>query len=199
MDCGPPGSSVYGFLHRQDNGVDCFSNGVFLTQRLNWVSCIVGTIFTIWATREAQMSLTWSSMEIFESNVSLNSKIREVLSWRSCILMKRLEHRRIQYRRGAKVDRVQFSSVTVVSDSLQPHGLQHTRLPCSSPTLGPCSDLCPLSQWFHPTISSSSPAFNLSQHQSLFQWVSTLHQVAKVLQLQLQHQFFQWIFRADFL
>ena len=74
-------------------------------------------------------------MEIFESNVSLNSKIREVLSLRSCILMKMLEHRRIQYRRGAKVDRVQFSSVTVVSDSLQPHGLQHTVFHCLSFTV----------------------------------------------------------------
>ena len=45
----------------------------------------------------------------------------------------------------------------------------------------------------------SSPALNLSQHQGLFQWVDSLHQVAKVLELQLQHQSFQWIFRNDFL
>ena len=50
----------------------------------------------------------------------------------------------------------------------------------------------------HP-LSSPSPAFNLSQHQGLFQWVSSLHQVAKVLEVQLQYQFFQWIFRTDFL
>ena len=50
----------------------------------------------------------------------------------------------------------------------------------------------------HP-LSSPSPAFNLSQHQSLFQWVSSSHQVTKVLELQLQHQSFQWIFRTDFL
>ena len=43
------------------------------------------------------------------------------------------------------------------------------------------------------------PAFNLSKHQGLFQWVSSSHQVAKVLKLQLQHQSFQWIFRTDFL
>ena len=41
-----------------------------------------------------------------------------------------------------------------MSDSLQPHGLQYTRPPCSSPTPGAYSDSCPLSQWFHPTISS---------------------------------------------
>ena len=51
----------------------------------------------------------------------------------------------------------------------------------------------------HPLSSPSSPAFSLSQHQGLFQWVSSLHQVAKVLEFQLQHQSFQWIFRIDFL
>ena len=49
----------------------------------------------------------------------------------------------------------------------------------------------------HP-LSSPSPTFNFSQHQGLFQWVSS-HQVAKVLELQLQHQFFQWIFWTDLL
>ena len=51
----------------------------------------------------------------------------------------------------------------------------------------------------HPLSSPSPPAFNLSQHQGLFQWVSSLHQVAKVLEFQLQHQSFQWIFRTDLL
>ena len=45
----------------------------------------------------------------------------------------------------------------------------------------------------------SPPAFNLSQHQRLFQWVNYLHQEAKVLELQLQYESFQWIFRVDFL
>ena len=50
------------------------------------------------------------------------------------------------------------------------------------------------------SLSSPSPsAFNCFQHQGLFQWVSSSHQVAKVLELQLQHQSFQWIFRIDFL
>ena len=49
---------------------------------------------------------------------------------------------------------VQFS-LSVVSDSLQPHGLQHARLPCPSPTPTACSNSCPSSQWCHPTISSS--------------------------------------------
>ena len=55
---------------------------------------------------------------------------------------------------------VQFSSVTVVSDSLQPHGLHHARPSCPSPTHGDHSNLCPLSQWCHPTISSSVIPFS---------------------------------------
>ena len=51
----------------------------------------------------------------------------------------------------------------------------------------------------HPLSSPSPPTFSLSQDQGLFQWVSSLHQVAKVLELQLQHQSFQWTFRTDFL
>ena len=52
----------------------------------------------------------------------------------------------------------------------------------------------------HLSLSSPSPpAFNLSQHQGLFKWVSSSHQVAKVLEFQLQHQISQWIFRTDFL
>ena len=64
-------------------------------------------------------------------------------------------------------------SHSVVSDSLWPHGLQHARLPCPSPTPGTCSNPCPLSQWCHPTISSSFIPFysclQSSQHQGLFQ------------------------------
>ena len=51
----------------------------------------------------------------------------------------------------------------------------------------------------HPLPSPSPPALNLSQHQGLFKWVSSSHQVAKVLEFQLQHQSFQWIFRTDLL
>ena len=51
----------------------------------------------------------------------------------------------------------------------------------------------------HPLPSPSHPAFNPSQPQSLFQWVSSSHHVAKLLEFQLQHQSFQWIFRTDIL
>ena len=51
----------------------------------------------------------------------------------------------------------------------------------------------------HPLLPPSPPAFNLSQHQGLFRWLSSLHEVAKVLEFQLQHQSFQWTSRTDFL
>ena len=82
---------------------------------------------------------------------------------------------------------VQFSR-SVVSNSLWLHESQHARPPCPSPTPGVHPDSHPLSQWCHPAISSSSPsppAPNPSQHQSLFQWVNSSHEVAKVLEFQL--------------
>ena len=75
--------------------------------------------------------------------------------------------------------------------SLGPHGLQHSRLPCLSPTPRAYSNSCPSRQWCHPTISSSvipsPPTFNLYQHKGLFEWVSSPHQLAKILEFQLQH------------
>ena len=97
---------------------------------------------------------------------------------------------------------VQFGH-SVVSNCLRPHESQHTRPPCPSPTPGVHSNSYPLSQWCHPTISPSvvpfSSCFNLSQHQGLFKWVSSSHQVAKVLEFQLQHQSFQWTPRTNLL
>ena len=60
---------------------------------------------------------------------------------------------------GNTAHSVQFSP-SVVSNSLQPYGLQHVRLPCSSPTPRACSNSCPLSRWCHPTISSSVVPFS---------------------------------------
>ena len=96
-----------------------------------------------------------------------------------------------------------FSSVTQSCPTLWPHGLQHAWLPCPSPATRACSNSCPSTQWCHPTISSSVVSFASCLKSfpapGLFQWVSSLHQVAKVLELQLQYQPFQWIFRNDFL
>ena len=95
----------------------------------------------------------------------------------------------------------QFSSVQLLShvQFFEMHGLQHTGHPCPSPTPGAYSNSCPSSQWCHPLSFPSPPTFNLSKDWGLIQWVICLLQVAKVLQFQLQHQSFQWIFRTDFL
>ena len=97
---------------------------------------------------------------------------------------------------------VQFSHL-VVSNSLWPHGLQHSRPSCPSPIPGACSNSCPLSWWGHSTISSSIIPFS-SRLQSFpvsgsFPVSHFSHQVAEVLEFQLQHQSFQWIFKTDFL
>ena len=55
---------------------------------------------------------------------------------------------------------LQFSSVTQSCPTLWLHGLQHTRLPCPSPTPRACSNSCPLSRWCHPTVSSSVVPFS---------------------------------------
>ena len=83
---------------------------------------------------------------------------------------------------------VQFSR-SVVSDSLRPLESQHARPPCPSPTSGVHSDSRPSSQWCHPAISSSVVPFSSCpqslQHQSLFQWVNSSHEVARVLEFRL--------------
>ena len=92
---------------------------------------------------------------------------------------------------------VQFSWL-VMSDSWSPHRLQHTRLPYHQLpefALTPVHRVGDAIQSSHLLLSPSPPA----QNQGIFQWVSSSHQVAKVLKLQLQHPSFQWMFRTGFL
>ena len=92
-------------------------------------------------------------------------------------------------------------SHSVVSDSLRPHGQEYARLPCPSLSPRVCSNSCPLSCWCHSTLSSSVIPFSSCLQSfpasGLFQWDGSSHQMAKVLELQFQHQFFQWLFRID--
>ena len=93
-------------------------------------------------------------------------------------------------------------SCSVMSNSLRLYELQQARLLCPSPSPRACSDSCPLSQWCHPTISSSVIPFSscllsFPGSGSDLQWVGSSYQVVKVLELQLQHQSFWWIFRVD--
>ena len=88
---------------------------------------------------------------------------------RSCDQGKNMEWLALEKNQDGKQDSqkeyfIRFSSVqfslSVVSDSLRPHGLQHARPPCPSPTPGVYSNSCPLSRWFHPTISLSVVPFS---------------------------------------
>ena len=133
--------------------------------------------------RDFSYVFPWREMETL-----LNGKSKEHLStilWVFCVCS------------------VQFNC-SVVFDSLWPHGLQHARLPCPSPTPGAYSDslsinsvmpsnhlnlCCPL--LLPPSIFPSIRVFSSE--------VSSSHQVAKVLEFQLQHQSCQWVFRTDFL
>ena len=94
-------------------------------------------------------------------------------------------------------------SCQAVSNSSRPHGLLHDRVPCPSPFPGVCPSSCPPNQWCYLTISSSvalfffclqfSPALGSFPMSRLFPF-----QLAKGLELKLQHQSFQWVFRVDF-
>ena len=101
---------------------------------------------------------------------------------------------------NVKIRSVQFSC-SVVSNSLQPHEPQHARPPCPSPTPGVYHVhwVCDAIHPSHPLSSPSPPALNLSQHQDLFKWVSSSHQVTQVREFQCQHQSFQWTPSTDFL
>ena len=107
------------------------------------------------------------------------------------ILLKNLQYLLIQSQ----------SSHLAVSDFVI-HGLQHTGLPCPSPTPRAYSNSCPLSQWGHSTISSSIVPFSFCLQSfpvsGSFPMSQFSHQLDKVLELQLQHQSFQWILKDWF-
>ena len=105
----------------------------------------------------------------------------------------------------ARVPEIHLSSIQllIMSDSLWPRGLSMPGFPVHQqlPELIQTQVL-----WVGDAIQASHllsfpspPTFNLSQHQGLVQWIPSSHKVTKVLEVQLQHESFQWIFRTDFL
>ena len=114
-----------------------------------------------------------STLSVFTLKISwLCIHLHSITNFK-CFILSHLEYQVLQFR-------------SVMSNSLRPHGLQHARLPCPSPTPGAYPNSCPrwvsdVIQPSHPLSSPSPSAFSLSQHQSLFQWVGSLHQGAKVL------------------
>ena len=98
----------------------------------------------------------WKNMENSNSLLTKGSNKSSQRNSLSSLMSSALALRQIGYGHS-----VQFSH-TVMSDSLQPHGLQQARLPCPSPSPGACSNSCPPSQWCHQTISSSVVPFSSS-------------------------------------
>ena len=127
------------------------------------LTCCWGQEETLWnqATRPLASFVIWTGSQHLYLLVSLS------LMWRDdhlCLLdllwgLNRLVHRKHLKQHQVYISSVQFSR-SVVSDSLQPHGLQHSRPPCPLPTPRVYSNSCPLSWWCHPTISSSVVPFS---------------------------------------
>ena len=158
MDCSPPGSYVHGILQARilervaisfsrdlpDPGIE-FMSLVSLA--------LAGRFFISWAVGEALYFLERLNNNILYLYTIIFSSIH--LSMDVLVV---------------STSSVQLNH-SVVSDSLWPHGLQHSRLPWPSPTPGAYWNSCPSSRWYHPTISSSAvpslPVFSLSQDQGL--------------------------------
>ena len=153
------------------------------------------------------MVLLWHFHTLDPNFLLQASEIKEFLPWDLLELLLRpfVIYSLPALGQFSKEHSVQFSSVQLLS-----HFWLCNPMDCSTPSFPVYHQLPELTQthvhWVsdtiqasHPLLSPSPPAFNLSQHQGLFQWVSSSHQVAKVLEFQLQHQSFQWIFRTDFL
>ena len=143
LDCSPQGPSVHGILQaRILEWVAIFSSrGSSQARNQAQVSCIGRRILYCWATSEGD-DAPFSFLILPVKQPSSLSSLQFIT------LINSDKHRSVQL------------SCSVVPDSLQPCGLQHTRLPCPSSTPGACSNSCPLSWWCHPTISSSVIPFS---------------------------------------
>ena len=215
MDCGLPGSFVHGILQARmlEWVAISFSRRSSWPRNLTQVSCIAGRFFTSWAMREALYSVIQLCPTLCKSIdcSSLGSPVHGIFPARI------LEWTAISSSRGSSWPRdwthisciscigrwilyrwatweslsltLLLFSCSVISDSLGPHGLQHTRPPCPSPSPEVCSNSCPLPRFmsiqpFH-SMTPSSPALNLSQYQGLLQLVDCSHQMTRILELQL--------------
>ena len=183
------------------------------------VSCIAGGFFTSWATREAQIGkgvphsciLSPCLFNSYAEYIMRNAGLEEAqagikIAGRNINNLRYADDTTLKAENKEELKsllKVQFSEVVQSCPTLcdpinrSTPGLPvHHQLPEFTQThVHWVGDAI---QPSHP-LSSPSPTFNLSQHQGLFQWVSSSHQVAKVLEFQLQHQSFQRIFRTDFL
>jgi len=180
--CDPMDYTVHGILQvRIPEWVAFpFSRGSLQPMDRTQVSHIAGRLFTSWATQQHNyilpaLFLSFSSLAAPYSGTEVSSPP----PWVPIPLPDQSP---------VALSSVQFSP-SVVSDSLRPHELQHARPPCPSQLLESTQihghQVGDAIQPSLPLSSPSPPAPNPSQHQSLFQWVNSLHEVAKIWEFQL--------------
>ena len=194
MDCSPRGSSVHTIFPKRTLKSVAISSSKGSSQPRNQiliscVSCIGKWILYCWATWGARMSTRESTKQILQRRICLlllilvSSMIpaHRRYSLNVVVVVQMLNHVRLYATPRAAAHKASLSST--LSRSLL--------------------KLMSIEVWCHPSILFSVAPFSscphLSHQQGLFQWVGSSHQVVKLLELQLQHQSFQWIFRVDFL
>ena len=170
MECSPPSSSVHGILQARILEWVALPSSTGSSQPRNQ-TCMSYVIIS----KRHQTSLVISRSWISQASKILNKiKFSQFSSvTQSCMTLRHLmDHSTPDLPVHHQLPEFTQTHLHWVSDDIQPS---------------------------HPLSSPSPPSFNLSQHQYVFKWVSYLHQVAKVLEFQLQRQSFQWTFRTDFL
>ena len=225
MDGNLPGCAVHGIFQARilEWAAISFSRGSSQPKDWTRVSCIADRHFTVWATwgwggfkfkypwarqiaevsKAVQEWYSWVQWGLEETGRPVSWCHATMLMWVLRLPPFLSNARGLDfYGKSPHFSSVQFSH-SVVSSSLRPHELQHARSPCPLPTPGVYPNSCPLSQWCHPTISSSVVPFS-SCPQSFPAWGSfpmsqLFALVAKVLEFQLQYQSFQWTPRTDLL
>ena len=167
----------------QNTGLEESQAGIKIAERnVNNLRCADDTTLVAESEEELKSLLMRVKEESGKGGLKLNIQITKIMA-------------------SDPISSVQFSH-SVMSNLCNPMDCSTSGLPVHHQLLEPTQthvhSVSDAIQPSHPLSSPSHPAFNLSQHQGLFKWVSSSYQVAKVLELQLQHQSFQWIIRTDF-
>ena len=193
MVCSLPGSSVHGIFQARilEWVAISFSRGSSRPRDGTQVSCIAGRCFTLWATREAHIQMHMLCLFFLHTHInSLFHSLIPTYTKQHVSLLQRITGTHWPILSLPILMRIQFSSVTQSCPTLcdpmnrsMPGLPVHHQLPEFAQThVHRVSDAI---QPSHPLLSPSPPALNLSQNQGLFKWVSSSHQVAKVLEFQL--------------
>ena len=169
MDYSPPGSAVHGIFQAkilECVAISCSRGSSWLRDWacVSWLSCIGRWILYHYATWEAQVKVDQEVTQATEGSRLWNVVVVQSLSCVQLFVTSWTSARQASLSFHHLPELAQ-THVHRVGDAIQPS---------------------------HPLSSPSPPALNLSQHQGLFKWVNPLHEVAKVLEFQLQHQSFWW-------